>query len=205
MKCVITQLIDAINNLGTPTFFDWMPIVLSVVTAATAIYIPVRIAKKQNQIAIFDKLYTAYVQLLLVKNFAGVIQGCCFTGDSTDVMKSCELFSVHFEKDFGYKPDIFNGQNSIGTATAALSKNETQAYMIPLLISEDTIQKKECSEHIEKIYGSLYLLTTNVVLFNWEFAEETNELLKEFTANINSFFDLYADKIEDALLCARKA
>ena len=58
------QLITAINAANVPTFLDWAPIILSVISVFAAIYIPWRIAQKQNRISIFDKLYAAYSELL---------------------------------------------------------------------------------------------------------------------------------------------
>ena len=43
---------------------DYGPIILSAIALFVAIYIPCHIARKQNQIAIFEKLYTSYSQLL---------------------------------------------------------------------------------------------------------------------------------------------
>ena len=57
------QLIEAVNASNATTFLDWAPIILSVISVLIAVYIPVKLARKENQIAIFEKLYAAYSQL----------------------------------------------------------------------------------------------------------------------------------------------
>ena len=67
------QLIEAVNASNATTFLDWAPIILSVISVLIAVYIPVKLARKENQIAIFEKLYAAYSQLLAVRAFADCI------------------------------------------------------------------------------------------------------------------------------------
>lgn len=68
------QLIEAVNASNATTFLDWAPIILSVISVLIAVYIPVKLARKENQIAIFEKLYAAYSQLLAVRAFADCIK-----------------------------------------------------------------------------------------------------------------------------------
>ena len=129
------QLITAINAANVPTFLDWAPIILSVISVFAAIYIPWRIAQKQNRISIFDKLYAAYSELLLVKSFAIAISEYKFDIEIEDALRNRELFLVHFETAFGYHPDVSDiiaCKEGVGSATAALRKNEMQSYMIPI-------------------------------------------------------------------------
>ena len=100
---------------------DWAPIILSVISVFAAIYIPWRIAQKQNRISIFDKLYAAYSELLLVKSFAITIREYKFDIELEDALRNRELFLVHFETAFGYHPDVSDitaCKESIGSATA---------------------------------------------------------------------------------------
>ena len=60
------QLIEAVNASNATTFLDWAPIILSVISVLIAVYIPVKLARKENQIAIFEKLYAAYGRLRIV-------------------------------------------------------------------------------------------------------------------------------------------
>lgn len=76
------QLIEAVNASNATTFLDWAPIILSVISVLIAVYIPVKLARKENQIAIFEKLYAAYSQLLAVRAFAIVLRHINLPGES---------------------------------------------------------------------------------------------------------------------------
>lgn len=181
----------------------WIPIILSAISVAVAIYVPWKIAKKQNQLAVFDKLFEAYSALLCTKNFADAIASYRFTADIQASKQLRELFCIHFETDFGYHPDTVDYAKSIGLTTAALRKNECQAYMIPVLISKDRIQRNECSQRISAIYEPLLTLATEVIMFNPSLTEDINVQIREFVNAIYAFFDKYSGKIEDLLLCGK--
>lgn len=96
------QLIEAVNASNATTFLDWAPIILSVISVLIAVYIPVKLARKENQIAIFEKLYAAYSQLLAVRAFVDCIKAYKFTGGKQSAQETRELYCVHFETSFGY-------------------------------------------------------------------------------------------------------
>lgn len=194
------QLIEAVNASNATTFLDWAPIILSVISVLIAVYIPVKLARKENQIAIFEKLYAAYSQLLAVRAFADCIK-YKFTGGKQSAQETRELYCVHFETSFGYRPVLSEARESVGRALAALRKNELQANMTSLLISGTDEAKNECESKITAIYESLFSLTMEVILFFPDKAVETNEAVIEFVKHVDTFFDAYCDVIESALLC----
>lgn len=195
------QLIEAVNASNATTFLDWAPIILSVISVLIAVYIPVKLARKENQIAIFEKLYAAYSQLLAVRAFADCIKEYKFTGGKQSAQETRELYCVHFETSFGYRPVLSEARESVGRALAALRKNELQANMTSLLISGTDEAKNECESKITAIYESLFSLTMEVILFFPDKAVETNEAVIEFVKHVDTFFDAYCDVIESALLC----
>ena len=195
------QLIEAVNASNATTFLDWAPIILSVISVLIAVYIPVKLARKENQIAIFEKLYAAYSQLLAVRAFADYIKAYKFTGGKQSAQETRELYCVHFETSFGYRPVLSEARESVGRALAALRKNELQANMTSLLISGTDEAKNECESKITAIYESLFSLTMEVILFFPDKAVETNEAVIEFVKHVDTFFDAYCDVIEGALLC----
>lgn len=179
------QLIEAVNASNATTFLDWAPIILSVISVLIAVYIPVKLARKENQIAIFEKLYAAYSQLLAVRAFADCIKAYKFTGGKQSAQETRELYCVHFETSFGYRPVLSEARESVGRALAALRKEA----------------KNECESKITAIYESLFSLTMEVILFFPDKAVETNEAVIEFVKHVDTFFDAYCDVIESALLC----
>ena len=195
------QLIEAVNASNATTFLDWAPIILSVISVLIAVYIPVKLARKENQIAIFEKLYAAYSQLLAVRAFADCIKAYKINGGKQSAQETRELYCVHFETSFGYRPVLSEARESVGRALAALRKNELQANMTSLLISGTDEAKNECESKITAIYESLFSLTMEVILFFPDKAVETNEAVIEFVKHVDTFFDAYCDVIEGALLC----
>ena len=133
MEKLMGELINAVSQLGTPTVWDFAPVLLSAAAVVVAIYVPSRIAKKQIQIAVFDKLYTAYSQFLLVRSFSASFRTYSFASEQHETLRNIDLFCAHFETAFGYRPDLRSyetSQMSIGTATSVLRKSETQVYML---------------------------------------------------------------------------
>lgn len=207
MEELLGKLIETVAELGVTTFLDYAPIILSAVAVFVAIYVPGRIAKKQNQIAAFDKLYTAYSQLLMVKGFSTAVQGYAFSEDWDEATQNRALLCIHFETAFGYRPilcDYTACLTSVGTATSALRKNETQAYMLPMLISKDVAQKEACSKKLSAIYESLFLFVTDVIMLDPDERLEIDHNLTDFITATEKFFAEYADTIEAALMCNAK-
>ena len=208
MENLMGELINAVAQLGIPTFWDFVPVLLSAAAVFVANYVPSRIAKKQNQLAVFDKLYTAYSQFLLVRGFSTSIRTYTFTGDQYEARRNIDLFFVHFEAAFGYRPDLQDytaSVMSIGTATSVLRKSETQVYMLPLLIAKNVMQKETCSKKISAIYEPLFLLVAHAIMPESDELSEMDQNLKDFVTATDAFYSEYADAIEAALMCEARA
>ena len=188
---------DIINS---PLLPSWLSVFLSSAAILVAIGVPKAIAQKQNQIAVFDKLFSSYAEFLKIYEFSQAIREYRFSGKSIDVLNTRNLFCLHFEPCFGYKPDIRNGDKSIGTALAALRKNELCVHMIPLLISKKQKDNELSSNMINAIYESAFFLLTEVIFYSAEEAESTNAHLREFVKNTEAFHSAYAEKIENQLI-----
>ena len=197
------RMIEAVNELGKPTLLDWAPIGLSTLAIIVAVLIPSIIAKKQNKIAVFDKLFDAYSHLLMTKSFAEAIKDYVFTSDPLEVQRLRALAFVHFEAAFGYKPDLDSYEESIGKALASLRNNETKVHMISLLIAKSKNEMKSCATAINAIYEPLFLFVTALVMFDLRNPDNINVNLKDFIQAINAFFVSYSETIEDELLTSR--
>lgn len=203
---LLRELIVTVEGLGKATFTDWLPIILSVVAAAIAIFIPMRIAKNQNKIALFDKLYAAYSQLLYVKSFAKVMEDFSFA-DKENPSITQNLFALLFETNFGYHPDFQSFDTRIrsaGLATGVLTKNQTKASMVPLLISKTVEEKELCITKMDAMYEAFFSLVTDAITANADELVDAEKLKEDFIAKSKEFFSLYSSAIEDALLCNSK-
>ena len=203
MSITVTGPIQEELTVGS-FFLNWGPIIVSAVAIIVAILVPSRIAHRQNQIAIFDKLYVSYSQFLLVKSFASLVDGYYFTGELHDVFRTRSLFCVNFETSFGYHPDLQDFESSIGKATAVLRKNEVQAYMLAMLISKNEKQKKECADMLSAVYESLFVLTVEVLSPSAEDTKVIDQHVQDFVSSCKEFSDKYSDDVERMLLCGKK-
>lgn len=89
------QLIEAVNASNATTFLDWAPIILSVISVLIAVYIPVKLARKENQIAIFEKLYAAYSHLRPICNVLRIFQLVNFGSARGDAQDAFGLKRFH--------------------------------------------------------------------------------------------------------------
>ena len=182
---------------------EYGPIILSAIALFVAIYIPCHIARKQNQIAIFEKLYTSYSQLLLIQSFAEAIQQYYCNDDPNNISKMRAYFYVNFETSFGYHPDPDDFENSIGQAIAALRKNELQVYMLPMLISKSTKQTNKCDEMIPPIYEPLFQITIDMLSSKPIDIDDFKKNANLFVDKVNAFISSYGELIERMLLCGK--
>lgn len=202
-ELLFSQLIESINALSKVTFFNWAPIVLSAIAVTTAVFIPYMIAKRQNQIAVFDKLFEAYSRLLSVKSFAATIKDYSFGEDLQKDDHSRFLIAVHFETSFRYHPNLHNTNDAIGKTHAVLRENESKAYMIPMLIAKNADEMKKCSKCISNIFEPLFCFATDWIMFEPDESREMAEHLKKFISGTDAFFEQYADEIEHTLLIGK--
>ncbi len=193
------ELIDAIKQLGTPTLLDWAPLVLSVIAVFVAIYVPSRIAKRQNKIAAFDKLYAAYSQFLLIKALEETVRDYHFTNSIIELGQLQNHFCSDFSASFGYWPDLTNQKESAEKAVAALRNCEVQASMIPLLIPLSKEKMGYCAKELLAIFEQLYLITGYFLSLNPSNYEEAARHVKLFSDETEAFHKSYSDIIETML------
>lgn len=190
-----------IETLSSPIIAT---IILPIIAIAIAIWIPSSIAKKQNRIAVFDKLYYAYSQLHLVKSFSVSLIEFNFNKEKRNPIILRDLIKFSFEMNFNCNIDFSDFQENIGKAISILRKNEMQTNMIPLLISKNEKQKDLCSEKLLAIYEPLFVAITLIIELSPANIEETEKYLNKFIKNVEDFFNTYGDTIEKALLCNQK-
>lgn len=186
--------------ISSPLLPTWLSVFLSSAAILVAIGVPKAIAKKQNKIAVFDKLFSSYAEFLKIYEFSQEIKDYRFSDKSIDVLNTRNLFCLHFKLWFDYKIDFNNGAESIGAALAKLRKNELCVHMIPLLISKNQKDNELSSNMINSIYEPAFSLLTDVIFYSAEEAESTNAHLRAFVKNTEAFHSAYAEIIEKQLI-----
>lgn len=81
MEEKLDELIQGINSLAQPTFFDWLTLCISLVSvliSGVAIYyaimVPQTLAKHKNRITLFEKRYELYLLLLDLHGVLRVVE-----------------------------------------------------------------------------------------------------------------------------------
>ncbi len=193
------ELIETIDNMDAPTFLDWAPIILSVIAVAVAICVPSIIAKRQNKIAVFDKLFAAYSQLLTIRSFEQTIKDYRFCGSLFDIKSLRRRLCFDFMSCFGYLPDLNDCEESAEKAVAILRNVEAQASRIPLLISLNKSQYENCNKQLQVIFDLLFKITDWFIAFDPSKTEETGKYVKQFVDETEAFFKEYSGIIETEL------
>ena len=85
----IDSIANAISELGKVSLFDFISLIISVVSFIFAILVPVRIANKQDKIALFEKRLNAYLELMKLVQFSTWLEN-----RDTENTQVIEVFAV---------------------------------------------------------------------------------------------------------------
>lgn len=175
-----------------------------------AIRVPKEIAEQQNKIALFEKKYSVYSSLLLIKNFSGLINNDCFKDNIPDNQgyiwhpsAKVELYLTYFGTVFGSKPELQEkGINlqSVSRTIALLKKHEVEVKKLPLLFMFAKENKDEITKELDAFFEPLFLFITDITTYRIDVNCEIDDMNRQkFISAVNSFCDKYADKIESEI------
>lgn len=175
-----------------------------------AIRVPKEIAEQQNKIALFEKKYSVYSSLLLIKNFSGLINSECFKDNIPDSQGNIwhpsakvELYLTFFGTVFGSKPELQEkGINlqSVSRTIALLKKHEVEVKKLLLLFIFAKENKDEIAKELDAFFEPLFLFITDITTYRFDTNCEINDMNRQkFISAVNSFYDKYADIIESEI------
>lgn len=173
-----------------------------------AILVPVRIANKQNAIALLEKRFAAYSDLLKVKSFADMMKkdDCSFqmkdiiaTGKDPEFEKArrCSEVLLNFQAMFHsgeVKPDAANVARVTIFTVRSL---ELSLHTLPMLYSKKLPKKgADASKDVSKIFESLAQFMSAMVEPNRSINDTDRT---DFVSRVDAFFEKYADIFEDGI------
>lgn len=175
-----------------------------------AIRVPKEIAEQQNKIALFEKKYSVYSSLLLIKNFSGLINNDCFKDNIPDnqgymwhASAKVELYLTYFGTVFGIKPELQEkgiNMQSVSQTLALLKKYEVKVKELPLLFMFAKENKDEIAKELDAFFEPLFLFITDITTYRIDTNCEIDDMNRQkFISAVNSFCDKYADKIESEI------
>lgn len=190
----LNSIAEAINELGNVSFLEIISLIISTASLIFAVLIPIRIANKQDRIALFEKRFMVYLELMKIVQFSDWLKNQ--DKDNTTII---EAFVVAERKEciinqFIY---IFN----VGTYEAsnyifekkihpAIEKSMIIINTIPFLYGKRLKNNQALiTEDIDNIYRKLIEFMKNVSSASINTIDDTSK--RNFTCSVENFIKKY--------------
>lgn len=204
----LINVLEHIRQLLENDFWEIVSIIISGTALIFAILVPVRIANKQNKIALFEKRFEAYANLLKLKSFSDMLkkEECSF--DSKIIAaanpqnidgergRRCSEVLLNFQSFFYNGDKRPDGVNIARVMLYTVRNLELSLQTLPMLYSKNLKNNgKEANKEITKIFEDLAALINSLVTC------ETNcELYRtNFIVKMDSFADKYSNIFEKGI------
>lgn len=157
----LDSIANAINELGKASLFDIISLIISVASFIFAILIPVRIANKQDKIALFEKRLNAYLELMKLVQFSAWLEN-----RNAEISQVIEVFAMpekanyiidQFCQSFNCDISMISFDNVFDKSIApAIERNRIVVDTIPFLYGRQFKSKREqVKEELNKCYKYL--------------------------------------------------
>lgn len=183
-----------------------LPVVISILALLAAIAIPIYIARRQDKIALFEKRFASYSDLLKLKNYADVLnkKTCSFSAEDilaenpdlkAEMSTRAKVARVLFGTIFTYIPAEGDSVEVAQIAVSTVKRLEISVHTLPFLYDKHLPKNKDLTEEIGKIFESFSLFVTDITLS--ENIEDKNRT--DFITSVTAFTDQYAELFEKYL------
>lgn len=202
---MIVEFFNSIINEISQNEINWIDIAsvgISAVSLIFAILVPVRIANRQNKIALFEKRLNVYSELMKVVRFSDWLSE--YNIDNTNVINEFSMSrnTICIINQFCL---FFNCSTSIDSSTSsfnndissAIKRNRLTVDTIPFLYGKKLGHQRES---MEKDIDSIYrLLTVFITSLNTDSKNEINKNKNSFVLTIEEFLKKYETTLENLL------
>ena len=204
----LINVLDQIRQLLEHDFWELISIIISGAALIFAILVPVRIANKQNKIALFEKRFEAYANLLMLKAFSDILKKkeCSFDSkiiaeanpqniDGERGRRSSEVL-LNFQSFF-YKGDKRPDGVDLARVMLYTVRNlELSLQTLPMLYSKNLKNRGEdANKEITKTFEDLAALINSLVT-----CDVNSELHRtNFIAQMDLFADKYSNVFEKGI------
>lgn len=190
------------------TIFDVLSAIISGAALLFAILVPVRIANRQNKIALFEKRFVAYSEFLKLKTFASILNSEGYSFKAEDIQASgkdllhetarrVQLVGIDFGGLFNYLPEKPGTAETVQRTIAAVRACEMSVNMLPLLYSKKLPGRGDAaSAEIKEIFESLDMFMVDITLQNGPI-DDTNRT--DFISKVECFTEKYTELFEKEL------
>ena len=204
----LINVLEQIRQLLENDFWEIVSIIISGTALIFAILVPVRIANKQNKIALFEKRFEAYAKLLKLKAFSDMLkkEECNFDlkilsaanpqNTAGERGRRCSEVLLNFQSFFYNGDKRPDGVNIARVMLYTVRNLELSLQTLPMLYSKNLKNNgEEANKEITKIFEDLAALINSLVTC------ETNcELHRSnFIVKMDSFADKYSNIFEKGI------
>ena len=192
------------------TLLDIASVIISGAALIFAILIPVRIANKQNKIALFEKRFAAYSDFLKIRTLSVILNDDAFSFSSFTVTPESPQVKIDLERDHKVRNSILwqfstvvktlsgGKQNHLEEVFTILSEMEMSVHSLQFLYSKKLKKIADLeviNKDIEKIFDSLGTFMCDVCL-----NKPVNDQDRlDFVERTEKFYNKYADFFEKHL------
>lgn len=193
---------DAISAVAA-----WAGAIGTVVAVFSAIYV----AHRQNEIALFEKRYTAYMKFNKLYGFARSLDKQMFEDEDTlhdaefvlDISAKIAFFCIGIQTQFGFQPmtkeEGFNLEG-VSQVSAILQQYQNDIVMLSYLYDLEFNDQLIMERELENIFACLSKFMTQVTLYTFEENSKYDDSARKmFISGINDFHKKYWMLFEKSL------
>ena len=193
---------EAVSAVGT-----WAGAIGTVVAVFSAIYV----AHRQNEIALFEKRYTAYMKFNKLYGFARSLDKQMFEDEDTlhdaqfvlDISAKIAFFCIGIQTQFGFQPmakeEGFNLEG-VSQVSAILQQYQNDIVMLSYLYDLEFNDQLIMERELENIFACLSKFMTQVTLYTFEENSKYDDSARKmFISQINDFHKKYWMLFEKSL------
>ena len=202
------EIVKAIEKIAEKNIIDYLLVIVPIVASLIAIVISIVVSQKQNKIALFEKRFDAYANLLKLKAFSDMLkkEECSFdpkviaaaNAQNVDGERGrrCGEILLNFQAFFydgEKKPDAVN----VARVTLYTIRNvELSLQTLPMLYSKTLKDKGNiANKEITKIFEDLTLFMNSLIT-----CDRNNDQYREgFVAKMDLFVDKYSNIFEKGI------
>ena len=208
----LISVLEETNSLLSQGFnnnvIEIISIVISGFALIFAVLVPIRIANKQNDIALFEKRFVAYANLLKLKAFSDMLKKdeCSFNSKIIATVnpqniegergRRCSEVLLNFQAFFYEGENSPNGVNVARVTLYTVRNLELSLHTLPLLYSKSLENKGEdANKEITRIFEDLASFMDSLI----NCGPQNEQYRANFVANMDLFVDKYSNVFEEGI------
>ena len=204
----LIAVLEETNRLLSNHFNSNTLEIIAIFISGAALFFAIWTAHRQNTIALFEKRFAAYSDLLKVKSFADMMQKdeCSFrpkdlaaTGKDPEIEthRRCSEILLNFQAIFFDGTEKPDAANVVRVTIFTIRSTELSLHTLPMLYSKKLPNKGiDVNKEITTIFEYLALFMIDVTSPAPPF---NDQLRTDFVSATEVFFQKYADIFEEGL------